>query len=238
MNELASSRSIILCILAISNIFSTAIIREIGINGDRVSELLSHAKDKVDPQFLSQALEVATRMDSDVNIGNIVSAGPLNVAECIKIAQREEKPHARAMLMLIRAAQTGNLKTLNQLHVKAYNPQRVTLSNDNVTDGHKHPLIYCALLDVNISPNVPIEIARQQGHSQVREELVMKTGVYPDKKHVLWSKLQLLELDHSLLRRISWVEMFKVDRNGLTTLSNKIAQYLKQVIIWITAEIL
>lgn len=168
-------------------------------------------------------------MDSDVSIGNITLHGPPNIAECIKIAERERKPHARAMLMLIRTAQTGSMKTLNELHLEIYDVQRVTSSGDNVTGDRKRPLVYCAFLDVNISPIVPIEIARQRGHSQVREELIMKTGVYTHMKQVLWSRLQLLEINDSLSRKISWVEKLKLDRNGLTTLSNEIAPYLKQV---------
>ena len=195
--------------------------REIYTNGERVMELLKTAKNSLDPQFFKEALRAAIEMDSDVNIGYLALSGPIDIYECIKFAEKEGKSHARASLMLILAAQTGDMDVLTQLHLK-------TVDKESFGES-KFPLIHSSLLLVNISPTVPIEIAHKNGHLQVREEMIMKTNVYPEEKKVHWSGMQLKELDVSWMSRISWVERLKLDRNGLTVLPSELGQYLQQV---------
>ena len=83
--------------------------------------LLNRAMGKLEPQFLNQALKAAIQMDGDVNVGNIVLSGPVDITEGIKFAEKGGKPHAKAMLMLIMAAQTGDGNILNQLCLKVAN---------------------------------------------------------------------------------------------------------------------
>ena len=203
-------------------LYNTAIIREICTNGERTHELLSTAKGSLDPQFFKKALRAAIEMDSDVNIGYLALSGPLDIHECISIAEKEGKPHARALLMLIMAAQTGDKDMLSQLHLE-------TVDKEYLGDDSKFPLIHSSLLFVNINPTAPIEIAHRNGHSQIRHVMVMKTNVYPKEKAVYWSGMQLQKLDISLISRVSWVEQLKLDRNGFTVLPNEIGQYLQQV---------
>ena len=185
-------------------------------------ELLTTAKGSVDPQFSKEAIRAAIEMDSDVNIGYVALNVPVDIPECIKFAEREGKPHARTLLMLIKAAQAGDMDVLSQLRLKTVDKE--SFGNDN-----KFPLIHSSLLLVNITPTVPIEIARKNGHFHVRDEIVMKTNVYAEEKDVHWSGMQLKELDVSWIKRISWVERLKLDRNGLTVLPNEIGQYMQQV---------
>ena len=197
--------------------------REIYTNGERVIEFLNTAKGSLDPQFFKEALRAAIEMDSDINIGHLALSGPINIHDCIKFAEKEEKSHARALLLLILAAQTSDMNVLSQLHLK-------TVDKENFGDAKsKSPLIHSSQLLVNVSPTVPIEIAHRRGHSQVREEMIMKTYVYPEEKRVHWSGMQLKELEVSWMSRISWVERLKLDRNGLTVLPNELGQYLQQV---------
>jgi hypothetical protein len=197
--------------------------REIYTNGERVMELLNTAKSLLAPQFFKEALRAAIEMDSDINIGHLALSGPIDVSECIKFAEKEGKSHARALLMLTQAAETGDMNILSQLCLK-------TVDKENFGDTEtKYPLVHSSQLLVNILPTVPIEIARRKGHSQVREEMVMKTNVYPEKRKVHWSGMRLKDLEASWMNRISWVERLKLDRNGLMVLPNELGQYLQQV---------
>jgi hypothetical protein len=178
----------------------------------------------LDPQFFKEALRAAIEMDSDINIGHLALSGPIEVSECIEFAEKEGKSHARAFLMLMQAAETGDRNILSQLCLK-------TVDKGNFGDTEtKYPLVHSSQLLVNISPTVPIEIAHRKGHSQVREEVIMKTNVYPEERKVHWSGMQLKQLEASWMSRISWVERLKLDRNGLTILPNELSQYFQQVI--------
>ena len=208
-----------------SNVFMlyTAIMREIYTNGERVMELLDTAKGSLDAQFFKEALRAAIEMDSDINIGRLALSGPIDISECIKFAEKEVKSHATAFLTLLQAAQTGDMDLLSQLRLKTVD--RVSFDDAE----SKSPLIHSSQLLVNVSPTVPIEVAHREGHSQVREEIIMNTNVYPEEKKVHWSGMQLKELDFLWMSKISWVERLKLDRNGLTVLPNELGQYLQQV---------
>ena len=172
-------------------------------------------------QFLNQALEYATRMDSDDSVGKVALAHPENLKQCIMLAEREGKHRAHVMLLLIMAAQSGDKEILSHLYLKpAYEDNTELLS-----------LVHCGLFSINVSINVPIEIARQSNQIQVICELLMKTYVYPEEGYVFWISLQLRELHISLLQNIYWVKKLRLARNKLTTLPQEISEYLKQVCI-------
>ena len=154
-------------------------------------------------------------------------AGTINetiIKECIEIAEREGKPHAHAMLLLIMAALTGNRDNLNKLGLMVY-------------EGNGTIVTHSALLSVDISTCVPIKVAGHNGHVKVRKELLIKTNVNQKEGIVHWDGLQLLKLDVSLLMRIFWVKELGLTRNGFTNLPDEITMYLKQVFklaaVWI-----
>ena len=207
-----------------ANVFIIAIMREIGIGGERVEELLNHDKGKLSVQFLNQALELATRMDSDVNIGRVALAHPTNITECIRIAETMDKHHAHATLLLIKAALSGDMEILNLLLLK---PIQYVDYHEDI-----QPLVYCSLLSVTVSSFAPIELAWQNSQPQLIYELLMKTNVYPEEGCVYWIGLQLRELNISLLQRINWVKWLRLSRNKLITLPEEIGGYLKQVHVY------
>lgn len=202
-----------------------AIIREIYSNGERLMELLSTAAGEsslLGSQFFKEALRAAIEMDSDVNVGYLTLSTQFNIPKYVDLAQREGKPRARTLLMLVMAAQTGDMEVLNQLDLK---------EEDRESSGgeKKTPQVHSLQLQVSVSPIAPIETAHRSGHFQLRDELTIRTNVYPEEKSVHWSGLQLKEVNVSLMSRISWVEQLKLDRNRLTVLPVEIGQYLQQV---------
>jgi hypothetical protein len=198
----------------------TAIIREIGIGGDRVEDLLNHGKGKFDDNFLNQALEFATRMDSASSIGKVALVCPwpsnINLKQCIVLAEREEKHHAHSMLLLVTAALSGVKEILHQM---SFEPAKK----------YRNEAVVCCYSGVNIPTGVLIEIAQQNNRIQVMNELLMMTDVYPDEGYIFWGGLQLQKLDLSLLMKIYWVKNLILSGNKLITLPQEISEYLKQV---------
>ena len=167
----------------------------------------------------------ATRNDNHFNIGKLVVKGARNLTECLEYAQRENKPHARAMLLLITAASSGNKTIVQRLFGETVD--KPDSSRDFSDSGF--PDVQKAVLSGKVSTVVPIEIARRHGHLQVREELLLKTDVNREESYVYWHGLRLLNLEVSWLRRINWVRRLRLARNGFKTLPNDMGNYLKQV---------
>ena len=183
--------------------------------------------DQLEPNCLERALMAATQNDNHFNIGRLVVKGAKNLDDCLEFAQRQNKPYARAMLMLIKAASSGNKAIVQKLF------------GDTVDEGNSSKDLYGmgfaeaqkAVLSGMVSTMVPIEIARRNGHLQVREELLLKTDVNQEEGYVYWNELRLLQLEVSWLRRINWVKRLRLARNGFKTLPNDMGNYLKQVCV-------
>ena len=167
----------------------------------------------------------ATQNDNHFNIGKLVRKGAKNLEDCLEFAQRQNKPYAHAMLMLIKAASSGNKAIVQKLFGGTVDP------DDSSKDLHGMGFaeVQRAVLSGKISTMVPIEIARRNGHLQVLEELLLKTEVNQEEGYVYWHGLRLLQLEVSWLRWINWVKRLRLARNGFKTLPNDMGDYLKQV---------
>ena len=166
----------------------------------------------------------ATRNDNNFNVGKLVVKGANNLRECLEYAQRENKPHACAMLLMINAAMTGDKSVVQRLF-----GQTMDQSPEFADPGF--PEVQKAVLSGKVTTVVPVEIARRSGHFEVREELLLGTDVNQEEGYVYWHGLRLLKLEVSWLRMITWVKRLRLARNGLKTLPNEIGNYLKQVSI-------
>ena len=201
------------------------IIKEVETNGNKLTELLRFNTDQLEPNCLNRALVAAVSNDNHFNVGTLSVKGANNVEECLRKSRDDHKPHARAMLLLVKAAMEGNcslvLKLFGEL-VPGIDTQ--DYQDDGFQDVQK------AAHNGEISTVVPIEIARRNGHTQVREELLLKTDVNMEEGYVYWHGLRLLVLDVSWLRKIYWVKRLRLARNGFRQLPNEMGMYLKQVI--------
>ena len=205
------------------SIFPLEIIKEVENDGEKLTEFLKTDQSK--PDNLNRALMAATCNDNHFNIGKLVVKGAKNLDECLEFSQKENKPHARAMLLLIKAASSGNKYILQKLFGE-------TVDKPDNSKGYNDPgfpEVQKAVLSGKVSTVIPIEIARRNGHLQVREELLLKTDVNQEEGYVYWHGLRLLNLEVLWLRRISWVKKLRLARNGFNTLPNDMGNYLKQV---------
>ena len=202
------------------------IIKEVENNGEKLTELLRHNTDQLEPNCLEQALMAATQNDNHFNIGKLVMKGAKNLEDCLEFSQRQNKPHACAMLMLIKAASSDNKAIVQKLFGDTVDEPN---NSSNILHDTGFSEVQRAVLSGKVSTVVPIEIARRNGHLQVREELLLKTDVNQEEGYVYWHGLRLQQLEVSWLRRINWVKRLRLVRNGFKTLPSDMGNYLKQV---------
>jgi leucine-rich repeat kinase 1/leucine-rich repeat kinase 2 len=203
----------------------TEIIKEVENDGEKLTDLLRNSTEQLEPNCLNRALMAATKNDNHFNIGKLVVKGAKNLDQCLEYALKENKPHARAMLLLIKAAFSGNKSIVQKLFGETVDKP------DNAKEFYDTGFqeVQKAVLSGKVSTVVPIEIARRNGHLHVREELLLKTDVNQEDGYVYWHGLRLLQLEIPWLRRINWVKRLRLARNGFKTLPNDMGNYLKQV---------
>ena len=132
---------------------NTEIIKEVKTNSYNLTELLQVPSDQLEPNCLNQALEAAVNNDNHVNIGKLILKGADNIEDCLRQSRDHLKPHARAMLLLVKAAMQGNRNLVLKLFgesIPEMDPQ--VYQDDNFKDVQK------VLLAGEISTVVPIEI--------------------------------------------------------------------------------
>lgn len=194
-------------------------------DGGRLTKLLKDHDGNLEPDCLDRALKAAVKNDNHVNIGKLVVKGAKELQSCLQYAKDEKKPCARAMLLLIIAAQTGDKAIIQKLFAEP----APGLQNKQDYEDDAFGDVQKAVLSGNISTVVPIKIAYRNGQSQVREELLLKTDVNQEDGYVYWPGLRLLQLDIAWLRKIAWVKKLGLARNGFKSLPPEMATYLKQV---------
>ena len=181
---------------------------------------------------MNRALMAATKNDDYFLIVELVKKGADNLDECLDSAQTKIKPHAHAMLLLIKAASSGDKALLQKLFGESVD------KSDDSYDPAGFTNVQMAVLSGKVSAMVPIEIARRNGHLQVWEELLFKIGVNQEERYVHWREMGLVQLEVSLLRKIGWVKRLRLARNDLQTLPDDMGNYLKQVKDYLTSRCL
>ena len=205
----------------------TEIVKAVENNRDNLTELLKSRSDRLEPDCLDRALMAAVKNDNDLQIERLVMKGAKEFQMGLKYAKEEKKPHARAMLLLIKAAQTGNKAIVQKL----FGEPAPGLQNKQDYEDDGFCDVLKAVLSGNISTVVPIKIANQYKRRQVTRELLMKTNVNQKEGYVYWNGLHLHRLDISWMREITWVKFLRLSMNRFKNLpqENLMGAYLKQV---------
>jgi len=202
------------------------LVREVSRDGDRVGEILKSLSGRaLEKEVLSKCLVSAVRNDNSVNIGKLVVKGAKDFHQCLEIAIKAKKLKARAMLMLIIAAATGDIMIVQHLYGETVEDSSLCKDwflDDNFREVQK------IVQNGDVSTVVAIEMARRYGNPLVREALVLKTDVQEEEGVVLWHGLRLLRVEESWLEKISWVKTLRLARNGLRVLPDNVGNYLKQ----------
>uniref|UniRef100_A0A1X7V539 Roc domain-containing protein n=1 Tax=Amphimedon queenslandica TaxID=400682 RepID=A0A1X7V539_AMPQE len=202
------------------------IIKEVKTNGDNLTALLRVRIDDLEPHCLEDALTAAVEVGNHFNVGKLVVKGATNIQQALEDSKRLQKHEARAMLLLVIAAQTNDRDLVLKLFgVPAQKNTTHPLANDD-----DFSEIQKVVISGRVSTVVPIEVARRHQNPVVREELLLRTDVNQEEGSVYWHGLRLLVLDLSWIRRIHWVKRLRLARNGFQAIPNEIGDYLKQVV--------
>ena len=157
--------------------------------------------------FLNQALVAATLNDNLECIGKLIKMGAKSIDECIQLATEKKVKNATAVLLLQKAALTGDKSLFT-------NPSSSPEFHD-VTYLVKLR-IFELVLRGRMSTVDPLEVAQQTGQHLVRRKLLMMTGVNELDGHVNWSNLHITNLDKQLLETMySWLRRFNLSSNKL-----------------------
>lgn len=201
-------------------------VKEVKTGGEQLTKLLNNYSAKLDDECLNRCLRAATRNDNHLNISKLVVKGANDFDTCLELARKENKPHARGMLLLIKAAYSDDKAIVQKLFGEVLD--KTGYVKDELLDTG-FPDVQKVVLSGKVSTVLPIEIARKYGNLQVREELLLKTDVNLDEGYVHWNGLHLVQLELSWLRKISWVRKLLLSRNSFKTLPDNMDHYLKQV---------
>ena len=173
-----------------------------------VREVINSYTVKLEPTCLDRALLAAVENGHYNNAGCLILKGALDIDAALKVAEtKTQNVEMYGLLFLMKAAMTNNIHMVAQL----YSPPKcqdtslsiLSLSSKLAAEG-------------KISTRLPIEIAKQMGHTAVMEALLLQTGM--TKTSVDWSGLQLMNLELSLSSKISGFKQIYLNTNGLRTL--------------------
>ena len=201
--------------------------KRVEISRNKLTEFLRYGFDQLKPEQLDQALIAAILNDNHAIIGELIIKRVNKLEGYIKLAIVERKAHSRAILLLVKAALMGRKSIIQKLFGDSVsNPSSLDLREFN---DDQFVEVQQAVLSGKVSTVIPIKIARKYNNHQVCEELLQRTGVNEEEGSVFWHGLQLLSLDISWLRGISWVKLLTLTRNGFKSLPQEMGTYLKQV---------
>ena len=187
-------------------------------------------------KFLNQALVAATLNDNHECIGKLIKMGARNIDECLQLAKEKNLVNSTAMLLLMRAALTGD-ETLLKL---AKLSQRLLLWTEcilyqelpNKSGSLEHGFFRKVVLTVRCNDRLSIfdavEVAQQNGQHSMCRKLMMLIGTIQDKiQHryqgcINWSKFSLVSIDVQLLEMCKWVTNLDLSANNLRMIPSEI----------------
>uniref|UniRef100_A0A1X7UGT6 non-specific serine/threonine protein kinase n=1 Tax=Amphimedon queenslandica TaxID=400682 RepID=A0A1X7UGT6_AMPQE len=205
---------------------SEEIIKEAKTKGDNLTELLEVRIDDLEPHCLEDTLTAAVEVGNQLNVGKLIIKGATNIQQALDDSKRLQKHEARAMLLLVIAAQTND----RDLVLKLFDARIQRNASHPMANDDDFSEVQKAVISGRVSTMVPIEIARRHQNPIVREDLLLRTNVNQEEGSVYWHGLRLLELDLSWIRKIHWVKRLRLARNGFRAIPNEIGGYLKQVV--------
>ena len=174
--------------------------------------------------FLNQALVAATLNDNHECIGKLIKMGATNMDECIQLAKEKGQVNATAMLILLKAALTGDRIMLHVFGDVSFNPEFASLC----LTGEFNSKMNRAIESRVISTVQPVEVAQRTGHHSVVYELLLLTRIEKSSGSVDWSCLHLVSIDKHLIKKIcDWTTKLNLASNRLKSIPVEIEMLVK-----------
>ena len=171
--------------------------------------------------FLNQAMVAATLNDNHECIGKLIKMGAKNIDECIQLAKEKGVINATAMLILLKAALTGDKTLLYvfQTGNASLTPEFATL---NITC-KVNSRIARAVKSGVVSTIHPLEVAQQSGQHSIVHGLLLLTRINKVIGSINWSNLQLVSVDRCLVHQMcNWVTTLELSSNKLRSIPAEI----------------
>ena len=185
-----------------------------------LNDLLKTPPNQLEPDCINRALLTAVHCGSSSNVGKLILRGATNIEEALEESKRLQQHNVTATLLIIKAAHENNVSLIR----KVYGEETSTEHDNLVGPDFEH--ISKAAKTPAVKTFVPIEIARRNSASSVREALLLKTEIQLDKGIVSWHGLRLLQLEISWLKKIEWVKVLKLNQNEFSHLPTNVGDYL------------
>ena len=178
--------------------------------------------------FLNEALIAATLTDDYGSIGKLIRLRTKNIDKCIQLAQEKRVVNATAMLLLMKAACTGDKSPLHSIMGRS--AAKPEFSNMTSNDTSMMTLASTAVLKHRVCILLPLHLAQLNGHYPVvRELLMLETFIDKQEGSIDWSDLSLVSLDTQPLEAAGgWLKLFLLTSNKLRSLPNEV-EMLKRV---------
>jgi hypothetical protein len=180
-------------------------------------------------KFLNQALVAATLNDNHECIGKLIKMGARNIDECIQLAKKKRIVNATAMLLVMRAALTGDETCLNLAHVQINRSspdqiisQELERDSESLEHSFLREVVLAVQCDGRLSTFDAVEIAQLNGRYCMCRKLMTLTGTNRHEGCVNWSKLSLVSIDVQLLEMCTWITDLDLSANKLCTIPSEI----------------
>ena len=189
----------------------------------QVLEGYEHERIELGVTFLNQALVAATLNDNHECVGKSIKMGATNIDECIQLAKEKGIINATAMLMLLKAALTGDKSWLSVFGDAVLSPEFVAPLNQILSvDTKVNSDINRAIGRQKISTIYPLQIAQQNGHHSVVYELLLLSH-NKTLWSVNWNNLRLTSFDNCLIKKMyNWVRILDLSSNKIRSIPGEI----------------
>ncbi|XP_065919794.1 leucine-rich repeat serine/threonine-protein kinase 2-like [Dysidea avara] len=204
---------------------SAEIIKEVRNDGPRLNELLKTPLNQLEKSCIDRALMAAVESGKHSNIGKLILRGASNIDEALEESRGLRKHKVTATLLIIKAAIENDKILVLKLYdenVQGLDTKVPLTEEDDLAELQQFVRSH------TIETVMPIEIARRNSASAVREELLLRRGVNETSGTVLWYGLRLTQLEISWLQNIYWVKELKIARNEFTSLPSEMGGYLNR----------
>ena len=185
-----------------------------------LNELLRTPQNQLESNCINRALLEAVRCGNSNSVGKLILCGSTNIEEALEESKKLQKHVVTATLLVIKAALVNDISLIKTL----YGEESSSKYNDLLGPDFEQ---ICNAAKLAVKTVVPIEIARRTSATTIREILLLKTDVRPDKGTVSWHGLQLLKLEIKWLKKIEWVKTLRLAQNEFSILPTEIGNYLK-----------
>jgi len=179
---------------------------------------------ELEKNCINEALMAAVETGNHSNVGKLILRGASYIDEALEKSRDLQKYSVIATLLIVKAAMYHDQNLVLMLYGENVDG---LVTKVPVTQRDNLSKLQNCVLDQSFKTAVAIEMSRRYKAFQVREELLLRTGIDKQEGTVLWFGLRLTQLEISWLMKVQWVKELMLARNEFSTLPTEMGNYLK-----------